>query len=128
MFVRVTCQSCGAAFKVHAKFAGKVGTCPNEYCGKKFLVPKPSGDAAASEAKAAAGGSAGAVATKSRVKPTISPRMAVVRGDVGAKSKRETAATASPAPSRQRRRVYIAAGFDEAIARGPIGREPAVPS
>ena len=39
MLVTVTCKSCGTLFKVHSRFAGKLGACPKPECGRKFLVP-----------------------------------------------------------------------------------------
>ena len=36
----VTCRVCGFGFKVDARFGGKVGTCPNPDCGRKYRVPQ----------------------------------------------------------------------------------------
>lgn len=41
MHVSITCKACGTAFKVHSRFAGKLGACPKPECGRKFLVPSP---------------------------------------------------------------------------------------
>lgn len=39
MLIPIECWSCGMKFQVHARYAGKVGTCPNPECGRKYLVP-----------------------------------------------------------------------------------------
>ncbi|MBW3538847.1 MAG: DUF1592 domain-containing protein [Planctomycetes bacterium] len=38
-YIPLTCKSCGFAFKVESRFAGKVGACPNPDCRRRYLVP-----------------------------------------------------------------------------------------
>ena len=39
MLIPICCSSCGLRFHVEPRYAGKVGTCPNPQCGRKYLVP-----------------------------------------------------------------------------------------
>ncbi|MEO1999487.1 MAG: hypothetical protein ABGZ17_29935, partial [Planctomycetaceae bacterium] len=41
MLIRITCPSCGKAFQVEQRFAGRRGTCPNPKCRQDYQVPKP---------------------------------------------------------------------------------------
>lgn len=43
MRLRLTCRSCGTAFSVDARHAGKTGRCPNAACGAAIKVPKIQG-------------------------------------------------------------------------------------
>jgi len=38
VLISVTCKSCHFSFKVHARFAGKVGACPNPECRQRYFV------------------------------------------------------------------------------------------
>lgn len=40
--ISTSCKVCGFTFKVKARFAGKIGKCPNPDCGQPFRVPKES--------------------------------------------------------------------------------------
>ena len=41
MLIRITCPSCGMAFQVEQRFAGRRGTCPNPECRQDYQVPEP---------------------------------------------------------------------------------------
>lgn len=46
MNLAVICPHCGHRFKVAAKFAGRLGRCPNSQCGQTYTVPDPPHDVA----------------------------------------------------------------------------------
>ncbi|HEX6987120.1 MAG TPA: DUF1592 domain-containing protein, partial [Planctomycetaceae bacterium] len=49
MRLRLTCKSCGTAFAVDARHAGKTGRCPNPACGAAIKVPSPKKPVTAAE-------------------------------------------------------------------------------
>jgi hypothetical protein len=52
MLISVTCKACEFDFQVHARFAGKRGTCPNPECGRAYRVPAPANSSPANPSAA----------------------------------------------------------------------------
>ena len=72
MRLRLTCKTCGTAFAVDARHAGKKGRCPNSACRRPILIPFPkkSSSGPASPKKAA---QKKAAKTANRVAPQVAP-------------------------------------------------------
>jgi hypothetical protein len=73
--ISTACKVCGFAFKVQAKFAGKVGKCPSPDCGAPFRVPALKTKPAESRKKSSR--DAGKIAPASR--PNRSTKLATTK-------------------------------------------------